>query len=108
MRLVKDRPEALGRDVGTGLLVQPPRGQPEFGAYSVRFLEHDAVRLEHRIDIPGGPARVISQCHRGTAEHVDVSDYAALGKPVAQAPEDLLHPRTVEQRTAAAHAASIS
>jgi hypothetical protein len=44
------------RDVGTCLLVQPPGGQAQFGAYCLRFFKHDAVWLKECVDVPGGAA----------------------------------------------------
>lgn len=37
------------RDIGTGLLVQPPAGQIELGSHRQCFLKDDAVRLEEGI-----------------------------------------------------------
>jgi len=66
------------------------------------------VRLEEGIDVPGGPARVVCEGHRGAAEHVEVCHYAAPGKPVAKAAEGILDSRAVKQWRGIAHAASIS
>ena len=56
------------RDIGTGLLVQPPAGQAEFGCHRQCLLKNDAVRLEEGIDVTSGPARVVCEGHRGTPE----------------------------------------
>jgi hypothetical protein len=66
------------------------------------------VRLEERIDVTSGPARVISKGHRRTAEHVEVCHHTAPGKPVAKPAEGLLKGRAVEERRGIGHAASIS
>jgi hypothetical protein len=77
------------RDIRTGLLIQPPAGQAQFGAYCPRFFMHNAMRLEQRINIPRGTARVVSQGHRSTAEHVNVRHHATLGEPVTEPTEGL-------------------
>jgi hypothetical protein len=87
---------------------QPPPGQAQFRAYCLCFFEHDAVRFEQGVNIPGGTARVVSEGHRSAAEHVDVCYHAALRQPVAEPPEGLLDALAVEQGRMIAHAASIS
>ena len=95
------------RDIGTGLLVQPPTRQVELGSHRQCFLENDAVRLEEGIDVTSGPARVVCKGHCSTAEHLEVCHHAAPGKPVAQTAVRLLDGRAVEQWRGIAHAASI-
>ncbi|HLX50462.1 MAG TPA: hypothetical protein VKS82_19215, partial [Streptosporangiaceae bacterium] len=46
--------------------------------------------------VTGGPARVISEGHRRTAEHIQICHHAAPGKPVTEAAEGLLDARAVE------------
>jgi hypothetical protein len=99
---------AARRDIGAGLLVQPPAGQTELGGDRLRLLKDDAVRFEEGIDVAGGSARVIRESHGGASEHVEVCDHAAAGQPVAKAAEGLLDACAVEQRRGIAHAASIS
>jgi hypothetical protein len=38
------------RDIRTGLLIQPPAGQAQLGAYCPRFFKHNAIRLEQCIN----------------------------------------------------------
>jgi hypothetical protein len=64
--------------------------------------------LEQSVHIAGGTARVVSQGHCGTAEHVDIRHHAPLGQPVTEAAECLLDALPIEQRRRFAHAASIS
>lgn len=72
------------------------------------FFKHDAMRSEQGVHIAGGAARVVSQGHRGTAEHVNVRHYPPLGQPVTEPTECLLDALAIEQGRRFAHAASIS
>jgi len=57
-----------------------------------------AVRLEQRVNVTGGPARVVGEGHRGTAEYVKIGHDASPGEAVSQAPESILKTRPVQQR----------
>lgn len=65
------------RDVGTGLLIQPPPGQAELSRHGQRLFMHDAVRFEQRVHVTGSPPGVEGEGHGSTPEHVEVRDYAA-------------------------------
>ncbi|WP_327041670.1 hypothetical protein OG400_33025 [Micromonospora ureilytica] len=69
-----------------------------------RFVEHDAVRLEDSIDVPGRAARVVGQSHRCPAKDVDIRNHAPLSKPVAQPVEGIFDRSTVQQWVIGAHA----
>jgi hypothetical protein len=57
-------------------------------------------------------AFIASRCsgdgHGSSAEYVKVRDYAALGEPLAEAPEGILDACPIEQWRGFTHAASIS
>ena len=84
-------------DIRTGLLVQPPARQAEFGSNCQCLLKNDAVRLEEGIDVASGPPRVVRKGHRCATEHVEVCHHPASGKPVAETAERLLNARAIEQ-----------
>lgn len=86
-----------GRDIGAGLLVQPPSGKTEFGGYRQRFVVDYAVWLEQRVNVPGGPPRVVGEGHRSTAKYVKIGHDASSGEPVSQEAEGVLDARPVEQ-----------
>src|SRR5436190_8475068 len=62
----------LTGNVDAGLLIKPPVGKPEVIGNLAGLLQDDAVWLEHRIDITGHASSVVSQGHRGTANHEDI------------------------------------
>jgi len=66
------------------------------------------MRLEQRVNIAGSTARVVSQGHRSTAEHIDVGYHTAFGQPVTEPTEGLFDAFAIEQGRGFAHAASIS
>ncbi|MGH3418444.1 MAG: hypothetical protein ACRDOD_02420 [Streptosporangiaceae bacterium] len=66
------------------------------------------MRLEQGVYIAGSTACVVSEGHRGAAEHVDVRHHATLGQPVTEPAEGLLDALPVEYGRGPAHAASIS
>lgn len=80
---------------------------------SACLVQHDAVRLEHRIDIAGRPAGVVRQRHRRAAprraaENVQVSDHASPNQAVAESAERVLDHCTVEEWVVCTHATSSS
>jgi hypothetical protein len=66
------------------------------------------VRLEDRVDIPGGAAGVVGEGHGGAADDVDVRDDAPVGKSLAEAAEGVLDGGAVEKRVGLSHATSSS
>jgi|RhiMetdeSRZDD1v2_1073273.scaffolds.fasta_scaffold762703_2 hypothetical protein len=63
-----------------------------------RRFQHDAVRLEHGIDVAGRSSGVVGQCHRGATEDVDVGDDTLLDQSIAESAEGILDRSTIEQR----------
>jgi hypothetical protein len=94
--------------IGACLLVQPPVRQAKFSGYSSCFFKHDAVRLEQGVNVASSTARIVSQGHRSTAEHVDVRHHPPLGQPITETPESLFDALAIEQGRRFTHAASIS
>src|SRR5262245_60905926 len=95
-------------DICAGLLVEPPTRQPEFGGCRPRFLQHDAVGLENRVDVARSPTRVIGKRHRRTAEDVQVCHDSPAGQALAEPAEGILDGATVKERVVSAHATSSS
>jgi hypothetical protein len=99
---------AAWRDVGAGLLIQPPAGQAKLSRYGQCLVMDDAVRFKQCIHVAGSPPGVEGESHGSAAEHVKVRDYAPLGEPLAKAPESILDACPIEQWRGFTHAASIS
>ena len=70
-----------------GLLVEPPRWQPEFLRNVSCFFQDDTVGHEKRVDIASHAGGIIGEGHRGSADDEHVGDYAPAHQAVPESSE---------------------
>jgi hypothetical protein len=71
-------------------------GQAKLGRHGQCLVMDNAMRLKQCIHVTGSAPGVEGEGHGSTAEHVKIRDYAALGQPLAKAPESILDPCPIE------------
>jgi hypothetical protein len=91
----------LIRDVRTGLLVQPPRRKLEFLCDIASLFQHDTVRHERGIHVPGHPRSIVRKPHGRATDNEQVSHHAPAHQPVSQCCKGLFQLGPAEEPVAA-------
>jgi hypothetical protein len=107
--MIEDAPlvsVVLAGDVAACLLVEPPAGESEVGRDLHSLFVDDPARLEHRVDVAGDAASIVSQGHSGAARDEGVYHDASANEALTQRGECPLKVCPTKEHTCAIPSAS--